>query len=254
MKKTAIVLIILLVIAGLAGGAFFLSRGKKEEGKPVSTPTPPVFVETTINERPFVSLIPSEDGHWLTLKIGRIQKAETLEYELSYTTGEGLVQGAYSSPFDLGGETDYERKILLGTESSGRYRYHEGVREGNITVRLEGGPGPRKYVSEFKLQQGENRLVSPDNEFVLEADFNPDQFYLVMPTAGLPGEITIESASLYGVFTSGKNSIKNGQAAIGDSEVYFWNLGSWELLENGSADQVGVFAGAAGSGLPELIE
>lgn len=42
--------------------------------------------ELPFKDRPFVSLVPSEDGHWLKLKVEdiRVRKAEKVDYLLLY--------------------------------------------------------------------------------------------------------------------------------------------------------------------------
>jgi len=244
MKKTLIVLGILLLIIGLGMGGFFLLRGsKKEKAEITPTPTPEIFLKTRLEERPFISLIPSLDGYWLTLSVSRIQKAESLEYELIYQTSNGLMQGAVGGPFALQGETSYEKKILLGTESRGSYRYHEGVKEGSLTVRLDGGRGPRKFSTDFHLQSNVENLSSIDEQFSLEADFSSGQFYLIMPTAGLPEEIEREiEIGPYGVFTSGSKKIKNGEIKIKEREnLYYWDEKNWQKIGKTNISETGVF-------------
>jgi hypothetical protein len=248
MKKTLIVFVALLLIIGLGVGGFLLFRGRSKEEAPAPTPTPEVFVETPLEKRPFVALTPSIDGHWLTLEVSQIQDADSIEYELTYNTGDNLTQGAIGGPTRLQGKTIYEKKILLGTESSGHYRYHEGIEEGNLTVRLNGGPGPRKFTSEFKLYQSESELVSSDGLFSLGAQLPSGQFYLVLQTAGLPAEVEDEEilAGPYGVFTDGSKKARQGKVAIQSSVaqellIRSWDGRDWAALENGLTSQVGTF-------------
>lgn len=245
MKKTLIVLGVFLLLAGLGTGGYLVVKGKKQG--PTPTPTPEVFVETTLEERPFVSLTPSSDGHWLTLAVSRIQDADSFEYELTYETDEGVTQGAVGGPFNLKGKTTYEKEILLGTESSGKFRYHEGVEQGTLMVRLEGGPGPRKFVTEFYLKKGPAQLASVDNQFGLAAKFSSSQFYLLMPTVGLPAEFDQEVASgPYGVFGSGSQSISAATLEPQpEGNPYFFDGKQWQDLTKKSIGQIGVFVFAA---------
>jgi len=242
-KKTKVILGIFLLVFVLALGGFFLFRGEKTEEEVLPTPAPRVFVETTLAERPFVSLTPSSDGHWLTIEVSRIQDAEELEYELTYETSEGLTQGAVGGPFSLEGKETYEKKILLGTESRGHYRYHEGVDRGSLMIRLDGGKGPRKFTSDFILQEGGDELVSADDQFRLSADLERDQFYLVMMTMGLPAEVDGEVlVGPYGIFTSGRASLVEGKVEISNTNrVLYWNTTDWQEAEAGAIDYLGVF-------------
>jgi len=239
MKKTLIILGALALIIG--GGALIFLPGKREEPEEPVLPTPQTFVETSLEERPFVSLTPSADGHWLTLAVSGIQNAEELEYEISYTTGEGVSQGALGGPFALSGDS-YEIKILMGTESSGRYAYHEGVEEGLLIIRLDGGPGPRKFTADWHLEQGVDELTSLDEQFVFSGDFSATQYYITMNTIGLPGKVEDEVAvGPYGVFTSGSAAVRSGEVKLGDGDVFQWDKDEWELLESNQAAKVGVF-------------
>lgn len=241
MKKPIIIIVGLLLVVGLGVGAWRLIAGRGEEPGVTAVPTPARFVETALEERPFISLIPSSDGHWLTIKVEKIQNATALEYELTYTTGDGLVQGAIGGPFST--DTSYEKKILLGTESSGHYRYHEGVERGSITIRLEGGPGPRKFTSDFRLQTGEDELVSADSKFSLAANFGKSEQYIIMSTVGLPGKIEGEvKAGPYGVFSSGSGKISQGEVTMADEdEVQYWSGDEWVAVSEKALVKTGVF-------------
>lgn len=244
MKKILIVLVILFLIIGLGVGGFVLLRGRQSETDLVPTPTPEVFVKTTLNERPFISLTPSSDGHWLTLALGRIQDADSLEFELTYNTDDGLTQGAVGGPYKLKGETSYEKKILLGTESSGNYRYHEGVEEGSVTIRLAGGVGARKFITEFKLYQGEEEITSPDGGFALEGDLNTNQYYLVMDVIGLPEVLAeVDNGKVYGIFSSDRSGVKNGVITVSEGDVFYhWTGNGWTEVQDGQVAEIGVFA------------
>ena len=146
MKKGLMIGIGLVLVIGLGFIGWFI-LGKNNSGEEVlPTPTPVRYVEVSAEEAPFVSLIPSSDGHWLTLNIAGIRDAETVEYELAYDTAAGVGQGSISSPSPVGADGKYEKRIMLGTESSGKYTFHEGVSGGSVTVKLAGGLGPRRFV------------------------------------------------------------------------------------------------------------
>lgn len=128
------------------------------KGKGPKIPSPTIEeketpVEVSLEDRPYASLTPTSDGHWLTVSLSRIKNASTLEYELLYNTASGAMQGSINT-VELKGETSYSKKILLGSESSGRYKYDEGVSEGSLTIRLRGPKGTQKFVSHFRLQNG----------------------------------------------------------------------------------------------------
>jgi hypothetical protein len=238
MKKNLLIVVI-VVLALLAGGFWYL-RGRGGGGSATSTPTPEgKLIETPLEERPYVTLTPSQDGHWLTLNIERIVHGGSLEYELIYNTASGVPQGS-TNAVDLKGETSYTQKILLGTESRGHYRYDEGVTEGTLTLRFRNGEGVRKFVTEFHLQQGEDELTSIDKNFSLSGNLSASDFYLTIPTVGLPGKIEGRLMSgPYGVFTSGKEAIKNGEVSLTLAEeaekveLLSWTGTDWQEEDEG---------------------
>lgn len=238
-----LVLIVFLVLIGGVGFWLFGKKGNKEVALP--TPTPEFWIETKLEDRPFLSLTPSEDGHWLNLVVSRIKEAESLEYELSYATSEGVVQGSVGGPYSLQDGNSFEKKILLGSQSSGHFYYHLGVKKGNVSIRLNGGPGPRKFVSEFRLYQGEDTLSFDDGIFSLEGGLVASQFYLVMNTSGLPAEIeeTVVKGP-YGVFTSGKTKVKSSQLKLEGSEgekIKIWSQEGWLEVEKNVVSEIGIF-------------
>lgn len=234
MKKGLIIFLIVfgvLVILGVGG--FFLFRTKKST-KEVTTPeSKGVLIETTLEERPYVTLTPRSDGRELTLEISRIKKAQTIEYELVYLSA-GLSRGVIGS-IDVNGETTISRKLLLGTCSRDVCKYDEEVTEGTLTLRFRAPDGVRKFISDFHLQQGDKTLTSIDNNFKVEGGISPTAFYLTMFTLGLPKEIGGTSASqIYGVFTAGSKAIKNGVVTLTlteekpDVKLYSWDGKTWQ--------------------------
>ena len=219
MKKGLLVGLGLILIIGLGLGGWFIFRGIDSNEEVLPTPTPIRYVEVSVEESPFISLIPSADGHWLTVMVDRIQDAESVEYELSYETADGVTQGAIGGPYSLAGVTNYEKKILLGTQSSGNYSYHEGVENGSLTVKLYGGVGARRFIADFVIAENEGDLVSANGEFsVTGADYSGR--VVVMPTFGLPAdrEDSVE-AGVYGIFGSGSVSLSLDDVSLTGVEV-----------------------------------
>src|SRR3990167_9319986 len=113
---------------------FLLIKNKKSE---VVEDDSNILVEVAFKDRLFASLTPTSDGHYINLKIDKITlpKAVSLDYELLYSLPDGRTQGVPGT-VDLKGQTNFERKLLLGSESNGKFRYDEGVEDGSLTVRL----------------------------------------------------------------------------------------------------------------------
>ncbi|HUS52325.1 MAG TPA: hypothetical protein VMX77_02560 [Candidatus Bathyarchaeia archaeon] len=237
MKKPLPIIIAIIVFLVFIGGFFWYLKGRGSGGTALPTPTPEgKLIETALEERPYVTLTPSQDGHWLTLKIERIRHGDSLEYELIYNTASGVPQGS-TNAVELKGEDSYTKKILLGTESRGNYRYDEGVTQGTLTLRFRSDEGVRKFITEFYLHQGEEELTSVDNRFSLNGQPQSSDFYLVMSTVGLPGDFEEEVvAGPYEVFSSATKPIKNAQVTLaleetGEASLYSWGGKDWILME-----------------------
>lgn len=133
-----------------------------------------------IEQRPIVSLIPTDDGHWLKLKIEQIkvEGASTLDYELLYSLPDGRVQGV---PGTVKIEGDVIRDLLLGSESSGKFRYDEGVETGTITIRFRNTKGKLigKLSTKFRMQTGVKELSSEDGTFKYTLDKVPTGVYFL---------------------------------------------------------------------------
>lgn len=136
MKKYLPLILIGVGILVLIGGFLFVrsSRNKGGEGEES-------VKEIPAEQRPLVSLTPSGDGHWLKLKIEKIkvEKAASLDYELLYSLPDGRTQGVPGT-VKIDGK-DIERDLLLGSESSGKFRYDEGVTGGTLTIRFRDSKG-----------------------------------------------------------------------------------------------------------------
>lgn len=113
---------------------------------------------------PIVSLTPTSDptvanslGHFLELKVQKINipNAKTMDYELVYSTTNGGQQGV---PGTVSLSGDVDRKLLLGSESSGKFRFDNGIDHGTITLRFRDGNGKLlgKLSSDFtyKFENG----------------------------------------------------------------------------------------------------
>lgn len=207
--------------------------------------------ETTItlslNERPVVSLTPSADGHWLKLSVSKIlSSAFSMDYELLYQLPDGRTQGVPGS-IKLTGQEKIERDLLLGSESSGKFRYDEGVEEGTLTIRFrnEAGKLITKLSTEFALLSKTKELKSTDEAFVYTlSSLNSKDYFVVMETFGIDKEASFDIvAGPFGVFTSAKTAV-SGSVTMEASDVYFYTGSSWTKLDSGKSTSTGIFIGA----------
>lgn len=212
---TLVTLLIGIVVLG-AVAYFFLSKGKTSGGgntgdQPV-TETPAI-----IEENPYVTLTPRTDGHEFKMVIANLTNAETIDYEFTYMAGD-FSRGAIGQA-KLNGEKSVTKNLLLGSEScSGtgntrvcKYRYDEGVTEGNLLLKFRKSGKIQKLDMDFHLQQGDktvNKLFSKDGNFTFEGKTQSKTFYAIHSTVGAlkapAGKII---AGPMGIFTTGSKTL-----------------------------------------------
>jgi hypothetical protein len=156
---------------------------------------------------PIVTLTPTEDpavpkslGHFLEFRVQKINVpgAASMDYLLVYTTSDGGQQGVPGTVKLTGGDID--KKLLMGSASSGKYRFDAGVSSGTITItfRDSNGKSMGKLSSDFHLQFGDTVLTSVDGKFTYTLDKEAKGVYFVtMPTFVQP------NSSLYAVWQNG---------------------------------------------------
>ena len=236
-KKFLPLILLLLGIIVVVGAYFFVTRSKKD-GDVTEDETS--LIEVALSDRPITSLTPSDDGHWLTLGVENIViDAASLDYELLYKLPDGRTQGVPGS-ITLKGESEIERELLLGSESSGKFRYDEGVDKGTLTLRFRNEKGKliAKFTTEFALLSGTSELVSIDEGFTVSLNKTSSEYFVVMETFGVPEIPTGEVVSgPYGVFSSALSL--TGTAETSSGTLYEWSGSDWVDVTSG----VGIFIG-----------
>jgi len=219
MKKKLTIILIIVAVLLVVGGIFLIKAKNKNQNLSENQQEQKKTLETPLEDRPYVVLIPRADGKEFTLEISRIKNAKTIEYELVYES-QGLSRGVIGSVELSSGETEVSRKLLLGTCSRDVCKYDEGVEQGNLTLRFRGTEGTRKFETTFHLQQGGKELTSMDNNFKLVGKFAAGTFYITMPTIGLPEKVEGKVVGgPYGIFTAGSSLAKNSTLTMALSEV-----------------------------------
>ena len=209
--KRFLPLFLLLAGAIVVTVVFFLARGGATEEK-VSQREEEEVLEIPIEKRPVASLTPSKDGHWLKLSVEGLKKSSpySLDYELLYELPDGRTQGIPGTVI-IGEEDSLERNLLLGSESSGKFRYDEGVEKGTLTLRFRNEKGKLigKLSTGFHLQVGEKELTSVDGKFKFVLAKVPKGVYFVtMETFGLEEIVgaAVRSDS-YAIFSSSEAEV-----------------------------------------------
>lgn len=199
------VLVVLIVIFGVV-----IAKNKK--GSTDTDDKEPNVPTLSESQWPAVSLTPTEKsdvagsmGHWLDFKVEKINvaKAASMDYLLVYNTSDGGQQGV---PGTVKLTSDnIERKLLLGSESSGKFRYDAGVETGTMTITFRDADGKSlgKLSTEFHLQSEVAELTSTDGLFKYTLDKAPKGVYFVtMKTFLEPVAAKVIWQNGYGVFAS----------------------------------------------------
>lgn len=251
MFKKILIVAVLLFSSVLLSGCGLKKSADKEGGSSGAnpTPTPTKPIEQTIKERPFVSILPSADSHWLTLEIKNIvQGTSSLEYDLIYfaeVEGNRVERGVSTtgSPTDLSSQTEFSKKILLGSAScttgTCKYKYDEGVNEGSFSLTLNKSGGKEKYESAFRIQkgnEGKEGLTTGDSVFsFVSTGLSAGSVYLTISSIGVPSSLpagVVPKTVPYGIFSSG--AVKGGtvtfKTTLTSGSIYAFDGKSWSKL------------------------
>lgn len=210
MKKALPIIVGVLVLVVLLVG--FVIKGKNKasntsENDDISNV--PVLSES---EWPAISLTPTNkpgvsgsDGHWLNFKVEKINVsgAASMDYLMVYGTSDGGQQGVPGTVKLTG--PDIERMLLLGSESSGKFRYDAGVEQGTMTITFRDGNGKMigKLTTDFHLQSGVTELTSVDGLFKYTLDkIAKNVYFVTMKTYKEPSVTSVVWQNGYGVFAS----------------------------------------------------
>lgn len=186
LKKYLPLIILVLGIVLIAGAAVF---AKSRNKGPVDPNDESGLAEVPLEKRPAVSLIPSPDGHYIKLKVDKILiDANSLDFELLYQTEAEITQGVPGTE-SLTDKKSVETDLLLGTESSGKFRYDEGVETGSIELKFrKDGKLVAKFKTDFHMQTGVAEVSSMDEKFKYDSGIEPENYYVTMKTIGQPGD------------------------------------------------------------------
>jgi hypothetical protein len=151
-KKILVILVIVsvLLIGGIvlriknSGQKKVEQKTKKEEVLPESEVLP------TVDSSVLVDLT-SKDGKEAILTIEDIPSGtSTIEYELSYLASGNLPKGVMGE-IEVGDRLKVERKITLGTCSSGSCVYDQGVTSIKANLKFNGDYGSQLFEKEFEI-------------------------------------------------------------------------------------------------------
>lgn len=211
MKKFLPLILIVVGVLIIGGVIFAVTRGSKNQSS--SNQAEENIPELPQSEWPVVTLTPTSSdrapnslGHFLDFKVQKINVtgASSMDYLLVYSTSDGGQQGVPGSVKLTGG--DIERSLLLGSESSGKFRYDAGVETGTMTITFRDAKGKSlgKLSTAFHLQSDVTDLTSVDGKFTYTLDkAAKNVFFVTMQTFVQPdASMYVVWQNGYGVFAS----------------------------------------------------
>jgi hypothetical protein len=167
-------------------------------------------IELSADEKPYISLIPTADGHTLSLKITQIPpKFTSIDYELIYTAKDENIEIEKGVSGTIkNSEYSSAKDLLLGTASCTngcKYKYDEGVTGGILTLTLT--TDNKEYVAyetPFVLTNSadinkEKKLTLVEENFIINTTVtSKSDFFIALKNF----------QSLYSVFSSGNGKGK----------------------------------------------
>lgn len=150
MKKIIILITVLSVVIFLvilAVKSLFSKNAEVTEALPT-----PTIVLPTVSENIKVDLTALAGNKAVRLNIkGLTPEIESVEYELTYVTGNGLPRGVLGK-ISLKGEKEITRSdIVLGTCSSGKCAYDSGVTSVNLSLKFNSASGASVFQKTYSL-------------------------------------------------------------------------------------------------------
>lgn len=213
MKKSIIIFILIGLIITVSLFLFFTLGKKNTSNIKTTTKTTTQAskkIELSSDEKPYISLIPSSEGHNLIFKVKDIPSKFTVaEYELIYTAKDENIEieKGVSGTIELSGG-NIEKDLLLGTASCTngcKYKYDEGVTGGILTLTLK--TNNKEYVayeSPFVLTNSvdinkEKKLSLVEENFIINGIVTSKSDYFIALK---------NFQSIYSVFSSGNGKGK----------------------------------------------
>jgi hypothetical protein len=161
--KSKIIVPVLAVVLLAAGTVFLINRSKSSSPgtKQVTpTPTPEQVEQLSAEKQPKVSLAFTADGHFVTVKFSHLYAA-SLEYNLIYDTvvKKTKIQSGVTGSAQLSGASEYSNKQLLGSESSGKFTYHENISNAILELTLRNSSGYSIFSATYPFTVSPGKTV-----------------------------------------------------------------------------------------------
>jgi hypothetical protein len=148
-EKKVIVIFVFLLLALILFWLIYARKNyhtNRNQGLITPTPNSLPLVDTSVK----VDLIPLNSNKEINLKITNISKGtKEIEYIISYETKNGGLQGVNSTAKI--NEATFEKKITLGTCSSGTCVYHQVKGKIKVELSFKGEYGEKYFTQDYDL-------------------------------------------------------------------------------------------------------
>ena len=149
-QKTIMILGGVFLVLFIFSGYWLLIGRKTTSSNKNEQMVPSEAVIPTVDSSVRISLTPLTGKKEIMLSIKNIPKnTNSLEYILSYETAEGGLQGVNSTAEITG--SDFEKKITLGTCSSGTCVYHNIKDKIKVELVFKGDSGDKYFTKEYEI-------------------------------------------------------------------------------------------------------
>lgn len=239
------IVVALLVLAGIGGGIYMMSRPTEEvkeevqaEEKPKRRTRTEQYDNITIDKRPYIAVSPDASGRNVTITFYNMkERATSVDYELEYQAGE-LLQAAFGTI-----EIDnlpINKEILLGSRSAGgATTYHEDVKGGTLVTRFKGGE-QYAFKSDWNFINNSKRLTtlrSKDEKFELKGpDIAKLRLVIITNSPGYPEKLP--GAPVSALYAVSAPTALSGEATATitlseetpDAKIAVWDGKTWETV------------------------
>ncbi|KKU28425.1 MAG: hypothetical protein UX80_C0001G0051 [Candidatus Amesbacteria bacterium GW2011_GWA2_47_11b] len=153
-----------VVALGISAGIVLYFKGKPNSPLATPTPIPDVAVQLAPDKQPQIELKFSSDGHYVTVSLSNLN-ANQLEYNLIYDAmvKSSKLQTGVNATANISGKSIYSQKQLLGSESSGKFSYHEKITNAVMELALRDSSGRSIFTATypFTVKAGSSSTLTP---------------------------------------------------------------------------------------------
>lgn len=133
------------------------------------TPTPSSTAAEQLapDKQPKIQMAFSADSHFATVTLTNLH-ADQLEYNLIYdaTVKNNQISTGVNSTANITGKSSFTEKQLLGSESSGKFTYHDKIKNAVMELTLRDSAGRSIFTATypFTISPGQTVSLTPTSE------------------------------------------------------------------------------------------